>query len=103
MSPEVPLQYNFTGELMDNRTHKQKRLAKRATGWQQAEMFSQRNVAQFGVRPNPEMLAIVRDGKPLRMTLRIQDPRTEEEKATDRQREAGELTDLLWPDGDADT
>jgi hypothetical protein len=82
----------FTGELVDNRTRKQKRAAQEAEGYQQAEMFSQRELAQFGVRARPQMPAIARNGKPLGMILEMEDPRTEEEKELDRQRTAEALT-----------
>ena len=79
MAPETPLQYNFTGDLVDNRTHRQKQLARQANGWQQPPMFAQRQLAQFGVRAHPEMPAIARNGKRLEMVLEIQQ-RVAEEK-----------------------
>ena len=96
MSPEVPLQYDFTGDLVDNRTRRQKRLARQANGWQQGAMFSQRDIAQFGVRANPEMPGIAQNGKPLTMVLEIEDPRTEEEKEADRQYEIERKTDQMF-------
>ena len=87
MPPEVPLQYGFTGDLVDRRTPKQKRKARQANSWQQTELFSQRDIAQFGVKANPEIPAIAQNGKPLPMVLEIEDPRTEEEKEADRQYE----------------
>ena len=96
MSPEVPFQYDFTGDLVDNRTPKQKRKARQANGWQQGAMFSQRDVAQFGVRTNPEMPAVAQNGKPLTMILEIEDPRTQEEKEADRQYEIDRKTDRLF-------
>jgi len=100
MPPEVPRQYDFTGELVDNRTRKQKEIARQANGWQQAPMFSQREVAQFGVSARPQMPAIARSGKPLRMVLQIEDPRTDEEKELAQQRAAEEKTyPLFGPDG----
>ena len=100
MSAEVPRQYDFTGELVDNRTRRQKQLARQANGWQQPPMFAQRQLAQFGVMAHPEMPAISRSGKRLRMVLEIEDPRTEEEKALAQQRAAEEKTyPLFSPDG----
>ena len=96
MSPEVPLQYDFTGDLVDNRTYKQKRLARQANGWQQTELFSQRDVAQFGVRVHAEMPAIAQNGKPLTMVLEIEDPRSEEEKKADRQYEIERKTPRMF-------
>jgi hypothetical protein len=88
MSKEAPLQISFDGELVDTRSRKQKRAARQAEGYQQAEMFSQRELAQFGVRARPRMPAISRSGKPLDMALEIEDFRTEEEKKADLLREA---------------
>ena len=100
MPPEAPLQYGFTGELVDNRTRRQKQLARQANGWQQPPMFAQRQLAQFGVIAHPEMPAIARNGKRLEMVLEIEDPRTEEEKALAQQRAAEEKTyPLFSPDG----
>ena len=96
MTAEVPLQYDFTGDLVDNRTRKQKRKARQANGWQQGAMFSQRDIGQFGVRANPEMPGIARNGKPLEMVLEIEDPRSEEEKEADRQYEIERKTDRLF-------
>lgn len=99
MSKEVPLQIGlFDGELTDTRTRRQKKAAREAAGYRQAQMFSQREVAQFGVRARPKMPAIGRNGKPLRMVLEMEDPRTEEEKELDRQREADALTGSLFPE-----
>jgi hypothetical protein len=94
MSKEVPLQMSFDGDLKDTRTRKQKRLTKQREGWQQSELFSSREVAQWGVRRRP-MHLVRRDGSPLRMKLEIEDPRNEKEKERDRQREAEKLTDSL--------
>ena len=96
MSSEVPRQYDFTGDLVDNRTRKQKRKARQANGWQQGAMFSQRDIAQFGVRADPEIPAIAQNGKPLEMALEIQDPRTEEEKEADYQREIESKTHRMF-------
>ena len=96
MIAEVPLQIDmFSGELKDTRSRKQKRAAKKAEGYQQGELFSQKDLAQFGVSAKPELPAITRNGQPVKMELEIQDPRTEEEKELDRQREAEELTKPL--------
>ena len=100
MSTEVPRQYDFSGELVDTRSRKQKRMARQSGVWQQAEMFSQRDVAQFGVATRPEMPAVTPNGQPPRMVLQMQDPRTEEQKAADLQSEAEALNASLWPAGD---
>jgi len=104
MTKEVPLQHSFDGELKDNRTSTQKQTARRANGWQQSPMFSQREVAQFGVRARPQMSAIGRNGKPLRMVLEMEDPRTEEERELAQQRAAEEMTySLFGADAKLDT
>ena len=96
MPSEVPLQMNMFDEgLSDTRTRKQKKAAKEAHGYQQGELFSQKDLAQFGVRAKPELPAIARNGQPVKMELEIQDPRSEEEKELDRQREAEKLTEPL--------
>ncbi|HMN13347.1 MAG TPA: hypothetical protein PKD55_13585 [Bellilinea sp.] len=90
MSKEgTPLQMDmFSGELVDNRTRQQKRQDKARKQPKQTEMFSQREIAQFGVNPNPLM--------PLspntRLLLIPEDPRTDEEIEQDRQQEAEKRT-----------
>ena len=67
----------FSGEPVDNRTAKQKRLAQEQERPQQAMMFSQRDMAQFGVDAHPKI--------PLSdhttLGLLFEDHRTEEEIA----------------------
>jgi len=85
MSKEVPLQFDlFSGELVDNRTAKQRRLAREQEKPQQTMMFSQREMAQFGVDPRPKLPISPKT----RMELMIEDHRTEEEKAAAIQEEA---------------
>ena len=90
MSKEgTPLQMDmFSGELVDNRTRQQKRQDKAREQPKQIEMFSQREIAQFGVNPNPLM--------PLspntRLLLIPEDPRTDEEIEQYRQQEAEKRT-----------
>ena len=73
----------FTGELVDTRSRKQKQQAEVRQEPQQMEMFSQREMAQFGVDAHPRI--------PLsphtRLELQVVDPRTPEEKARDEQRD----------------
>lgn len=84
MSKEVPLQSDmFTGELVDTRSNKQKKKAQEAQQPRQTEMFSQREMAQFGVRPNPKLPISPKT----RIELMVQDLRTEEERERDFQRE----------------
>ena len=65
----------FTGESVDNRTPKQKRLAREQDKPEQAMMFSQRDMAQFGVNPRP-LLPI---SPKTRLELMVEDHRSEEE------------------------
>jgi hypothetical protein len=82
---EPPLQFDlFTGELVDNRSAKQKRSDKEKEEPQQAMMFSQRDMAQFGVEAHPKLPLSPKT----RLELMVEDYRTEEEKATDIQRAA---------------
>jgi len=74
----------FTGESVDNRSPKQKRLAKEQDKPQQAMMFSQRDMAQFGVEAHPKLPLSPKT----RLELMIEDHRTEEEKAAAIQQEA---------------
>ena len=95
MSTEVLFQIDmFTDDLVDTRTARQKRQAKKRAAPQQFEMFSQRDIAQFGVRARPQM--------PLppgaTMALIIQDPRTPEQVELDRQRAAEALNGRLFAD-----
>lgn len=89
MTKEVPLQFDmFSGELVDNRTRTQKLRDEREQALRQGELFSQREMAQFGVNPRPQI--------PLSphttLVLIGEDPRTPEEKERDRQREIERLT-----------
>ena len=85
MSKEVPMQFDlFSGELVDNRTAKQRRLDREQEKPQQAMMFSQREMAQFGVRANPKLPISPKT----RLELMIEDHRTEEEIAAAIQEEA---------------
>ena len=82
----------FTGELVDTRTPRQKQLDKEREQPKQTEMFSQREIAQFGVNPRP-LLPISPTTK---LGLIFEDHRTEEEKEQDRQREAEARTYRLF-------
>jgi hypothetical protein len=93
---ETPLQHDmFSDELVDNRTRRQKRLDRQRDRPQQIEMFSQRELAQFGVRANPKFPIT----PTTKMELFVQDPRIEEEKERDLQRQAEERTYPLPGDG----
>jgi hypothetical protein len=82
---EIPLQQDmFTGEFVDTRTRRQKERDLARELPLQNEMFSQRDIAQFGVSASPLM--------PLsphtRLVLIQEDPRTPEEKDRDLERAA---------------
>ena len=80
----MPVQTDmFTRELVDTRNRKQKQRAQDAQQPKQTEMFSQREMAQFGVRANPKLPLSPKT----RLELLIEDLRTEEEKERDFQRE----------------
>jgi preprotein translocase subunit SecF len=84
MSKEVPLQVDmFSGELIDTRTRKQKKREAELKKPVQTEMFSQRELAQFGVRANPQIPISPKT----RIELALQDLRSEEEKEEARRRE----------------
>jgi hypothetical protein len=87
MSKEVPLQIDmFSGDLVDTRTRKQKKQEAKRQGPIQAEMFSQREMAQFGVRANPQIPISPKT----RIELALQDLRTKEEKEEARRIEIEE-------------
>ena len=66
----------FSGELVDTRTRKQKKREAERQGPIQAEMFSQREMAQFGVRAHPQIPISPKT----RIELALQDLRTKEEQ-----------------------
>jgi hypothetical protein len=89
----IVLQYTlFTGELVDNRTAAQKRQDEAHSQPTQIEMFSQRDLAQFGVTAHPQM-ALPPDTK---LVLISEDPRTPEEMERDREQAAQALTIPLF-------
>lgn len=93
MPKEAPLQFEmFTGELVDNRTSRQKRRAKQHHQPQQIEMFSQREIAQFGVRARPKMPLATST----KLVLVNEDPRTPEEKARDQRRRVEAQTHQMF-------
>ncbi len=68
------------GELVDTRTRKQKKREAERQGPIQAEMFSQREMAQFGVRAHPQDPISPKT----RIELALQDLRTKEEQEAAR-------------------
>ena len=93
MSHEVMLQFDiFSGELVDNRTTAQKQRDTAVTKPRQLEMFSQRELAQY---VPPPMMSLSPETK---LVLMVEDPRTEEEKARDREVAARALTTPLFAD-----
>jgi hypothetical protein len=71
----------FTGELVDTRTGRQKQAALERGHASQTEMFAQHDLAQFGVKAKPRISITPFT----RLELASQDPRTEDEKATESQ------------------
>ena len=97
MPKEVPLQIDlFTRELVDNRTRRQKKKAQKQHEPTQKEMFSQREMAQFGVNPRPKLPLSPKT----RIELMVEDRRTDEEKAEAIQQEALKRNHQLFPDED---
>ncbi|MCB0020254.1 MAG: hypothetical protein KDE09_20825 [Anaerolineales bacterium] len=89
MPKELPLQAHlFTGELLDNRTPAQKRKAAHQALPQQGELFSQRDLAQFGVRAHPQLPL----SSMTHLKLAIQDPRSPAEIEADERRAIEERT-----------
>lgn len=85
----TPLQFDmFSGELVDTRTRKQRKQDREREQPRQIEMFSQRDIAQFGVNAHP-LLPLSPNTK---LLLIPEDPRTEEEIEQDRQRAAQKQT-----------
>ena len=96
MTKEVPLQFDlFSGELVDNRTVRQKRLNKEQEKPQQTMMFSQREMAQFGVNPRPKLPISPKT----RLELMAEAHRTEEEIAAAIQEEALKRNYRLFEEG----
>ena len=84
-SPETPHQIDlFTGTLVDNRTPSQKRNDRQRQKPKQDFLFSQRDMAQFGVNPKP-LFSLSPNTS---FVLLREDPRTDVEKARDLQQEA---------------
>ena len=103
MSKEgMPLQFDmFSGELVDNRTKRQKKRDAEQEQPQQTEMFSAREVGQIGVTARP----LIHVSPETKLTLYREDPRTDEEIEQDRQRAAQEQTYQMFaePEVDDDT
>ncbi|NLE45575.1 MAG: hypothetical protein GX620_12715 [Chloroflexi bacterium] len=82
----------FTGQLVDTRTRKQRKADRERALPRQIEMFSQRDIAQFGVKANPTMPL---SGN-VKLLLIPEDPRTPEEIERDIQRAAEERTHPMF-------
>ncbi len=92
MTLEAPLQFDmFTGALVAPRTQPQKKRDEQQRP-QQAEMFSQRDIAQFGIKAKP-LIAIT---SWTRLALISEDPRSPGEKESDLQREVEEQTHQMF-------
>jgi hypothetical protein len=77
---------------VDTHSRKQKRTAREANGWQQAEMFSQRDITQFGVRDIRRCRLLPQT----QLELAVEDPRSEEGIEADRQREIESKTSWMF-------
>lgn len=100
MSAEIPRQRNmFSDEWDNNRTRRQKQLDRQRQQPRQMEMFSQRDVAQFGVKAHP-LLPLSPN---TRLLLIPEDPRTEEEIKQAAQREAERRTAPMFDHGTTTT
>jgi len=96
MAIEAPRQIEmFTGELVDNRTGRQKQSDKEREQPQQAALFSSREIAQFGVKAKP----LISISPWTRVALTGEDPRTDEERERELQRTAEGRTDQMFNDG----
>lgn len=82
----------FTGELVDNRSCREKKRDKERTRPRQPELFSQREVAQFGAKARPKIPLSPKT----RIELAAEDPRSEEEKAESERRALEEKTYKLF-------
>ncbi|MCL4266671.1 MAG: hypothetical protein KJ069_25995 [Anaerolineae bacterium] len=84
MGKEFPLQSSlFSEKLVDTRTRKQRQRDQALQEPQQVEMFSQREMGQFGVNAHPRLPISPKT----RLELVMQDLRTEEEKVRQFQQE----------------
>lgn len=91
MSAEVLLQFDiFSGELVDTRSAAQKRRDREVLEPRQMEMFSQRDLAQY----IPPARMSLPDTATLHLVM--EDPRTEEEKESDRECAAKALTSPMF-------
>jgi hypothetical protein len=87
----------FTNAWVDNRTDHQKQRDRERKQPRQLFMFSQKDIAQFGVNPHP-LLPISDNTK---LGLMFEDHRTEEEIERDRQRQAEKKTYQLFQEAPA--
>ena len=69
----------FSGALVDTRSASQRARDRERERPQQTEMFSQRDLAQFGVRAHPQMFLSAET----KLVLISEDPRTDEERECD--------------------
>lgn len=90
---DIPLQHDmFSGGRVDTRTRTQKKRAREQEKPQPLEMFSSRELAQFGINPRP----LIELSPHTKLSLFREDPRTEEEIAHDRQRAAERDTHRMF-------
>src|SRR5258708_23558404 len=94
MHNETPLQHDlFSGELVDTRTRVQKKRDQEREHPQPTPMFSQREIAQFGVSAHP-LLPL---SDQTQLALSTEDHRSLEDIERDTQRDAEQKTYQLFP------
>ena len=100
MPPEIPLQSGMFGEEpKDTRSRRQKRRDAQSSTSQQAEMFHQGEVAQFGLTARPQLSLSTKT----RLELARVDTRTQEEKEQDALKQAGEQSPAMFSESSAHT
>ncbi len=90
---DIPLQHDmFSGGKVDTRTRRQRQRAREREKPKPLEMFSSRELAQFGINPRP----LIELSPHTKLSLFREDPRTEEEIERDRQRAAERDTHRMF-------
>jgi hypothetical protein len=89
----------FTGEWDDNRTRRQKKRDKERAKPKQQMMFSQREMAVFGVNPRPRFSL----SPHTRLRLLYPDFRTPDEIEADREKAARDRTKAMFEKEQEDT
>jgi hypothetical protein len=85
----------FGAEPKDTRTRRQKSRDGQRDSSQQAEMFHQGEVAQFGLTARPQLSLSAKT----KLELARVDTRTQEEKEQDALKQASEQSPAMFPEG----